>query len=144
MKRLLLFMCCCTAIISIAQTPDVENEIRRLEKAQCDAIVARDTATLFGLWAQRFTVNSPTNDVVKLPAAKQAVRLGLINYSVYEHKTEEIMNLGNVILTMGSEKIIPRAGAPMAGETVFRRYTQVWTKEEGSWKLAARHAHMFK
>lgn len=128
----------------MGQTPDVENEIRRLEKSQCEAIVARDTATLFGQWAQRFTVNSPTHDVVKLQAAKEAVRLGLINYSMYEHKTEEIMNLGTIVLTMGSEKIIPRAGAPMAGELVLRRYTQVWTKEEGTWKLVARHAHMIK
>lgn len=41
----------CGTVVAKAQASDTEKEIRQLEKAQCDAIVQHDTATLYKLWA---------------------------------------------------------------------------------------------
>lgn len=129
-------------LVANAQTSNTEKEIRQLEKAQCDAIVQHDTATLYKLWADDLTVNSPSNDVVKLETAKFAIRNGFIDYSLFESNLEEIMIFKDMVITMGSEKIKPIGKAPMAGHTVNRRYTQVWMKRNGEWKLVARHANL--
>ena len=43
---------------------------------------------------------------------------------------------------MGKETLVPTGSAPMAGQTVNRRYTNIWTKEKGNWILIARHANV--
>lgn len=129
-------------LVAHAQASNTETEIRRLEKVQCDAIVQHDSVALYKLWADDFTVNSPTNDVVKLEAAKYAIRNGFIDYSLFESVLEEIMIFKDMVITMGSETIKPVRNAPMAGQTVNRRYTQVWMKRKGAWKLVARHANI--
>lgn len=127
-----------------AQESNIEKEIRQLEKAQCDAIVQHDSAVLYKLWADDFTVNTPVNVVVKLEAAKSGIRNGVIDYSLFETNLEEIMVFKDIVITMGSERIKPIRNAPMAGHTVSRRYTQVWMKRNGEWKLVARHANIIQ
>jgi ketosteroid isomerase-like protein len=141
----MLSICCfCMALSTDAQTPGTEKVIRELEKKQCAAIVQHDTAALFNIWADDFTVNSPTNDVVKLEAAKEAIRKGLIDYSLFDSNLEEIQIFDDVVVTMGNGTIKPMRNAPMAGQTVNRRYTQIWVKRNDEWKLVARHANIIK
>ena len=141
---ILLIFCFCKATTINAQTTATEKTIRELERSQCYAIVQHDTATLFNIWADDLAVNSPTNDVVKLASAKEAIRKGLIDYSLFESNPEEMMVFKDVVITMGSETIKPVRNAPMAGQTINRRYTQVWMKRKGEWKLVARHANVIR
>src|SRR5436190_14328254 len=94
-------------LVANAQASDIEKEIRRLEKAQCDAIVQHDTVALYKIWSRDFTVNSPTNDVVKLEAAKFAIRNGFIDYSLLERHMENIMIFKDIVISMGGERIKP-------------------------------------
>ena len=96
------------------------------------------------MWAEDFTVNSPTNNIVKLAEAKWAVRTGLIDYASLETTLEEIMVFEEAVITMGREVIKPVRNAPMAGQTVNRRYTQIWMKRNGNWQLVARHANIIQ
>ena len=48
----------------------------------------------------------------------------------------------NLVISMGSETIIPGEGEPHAGKTVHRRYTHVWQRVGADWKLIARHANV--
>ena len=80
---ILFIFCLCIAPAIHAQTLDTKKVIRQLEERQCTAIVQHDTVTLFKIWADDFTVNSPTNNVVKLEAAKEAIRKGLIDSGVF-------------------------------------------------------------
>jgi ketosteroid isomerase-like protein len=42
---------------------------------------------------------------------------------------------------MGAEVVKPRDGAPNAGKTVRRRFTDVWRRDaDGKWRLTIRHA----
>lgn len=136
-------------LVAHAQASNTETEIRRLEKAQCDAIVQHDTTALYKIWADDFTVNAPAvpgtsfrSVVLKLETAKSGIRSGVIDYSLFETNMEEIMVFKDMVITMGNERIKPIGNAPMAGQTVNRRYTQVWMKRKGEWKLIARHANI--
>jgi ketosteroid isomerase-like protein len=139
------------ALAATAQASNIEKEIRQLEKAQCDAIVHHDSAALYKLWADDFTVNAPAfpgtplrSVVLKLEAAKSGIRNGVIDHSLFESNLEEIMVFKDLVITMGSERIKPIGNAPMTGQTVSRRYTQVWMKRNGEWKLIARHANIIQ
>jgi ketosteroid isomerase-like protein len=123
-------------------TLDIQTQIIALEKAQCEAIVGRDSVRLYQMWAEDFAVNSPTNDVVHLADAKRAFRNGFIDYSFFEAQIENIMIFENMVITMGNETIKPIRNAPMAGETIHRRYTNIWMRRDGEWKIVARHANL--
>jgi ketosteroid isomerase-like protein len=45
-------------------------------------------------------------------------------------------------IIMGAETLQPIGDAPRAGQTVQRRFTNIWRREAGSWRLVARHANV--
>ncbi len=47
---------------------------------------------------------------------------------------------GKTVIVMGRETLVPNANSPQAGQTVRRRYTNIWIKRNGKWLLTARHA----
>ena len=50
------------------------------------------------------------------------------------------MVLDRRVIVMGEETVHPNGNAPMAGETVKRRYTNIWREIDGKWQ--ARHANV--
>jgi len=55
---------------------------------------------------------------------------------------EEIKFYGDTVIVMGSEVVTPAQGAPRAGQTIRRRFTNIWMKRKGKWWLTARHANV--
>ena len=53
--------------------------------------------------------------------------------------TDVVRELGNVIVTIGREDVVPNQGA-QAGQVVHRRVTQVWVRKKGTWRLSVRQA----
>lgn len=70
------------------------------------------------------------------------LRQGMIHYSSFEAAIEHIRVDGDITIVMGAETVRPIGKAPLAGQTVKRRFTHVWRKEAGSWRLIARHANV--
>lgn len=68
------------------------------------------------------------------------MKAGLIKYSLLERNIEEIMIHDNVVITLGSEVTIPMDKAPMAGQKVTRRCTNIWVRENNEWRMFSRHA----
>lgn len=125
----------------------IEETVRRLDDEEREAALKRGVKTLERLWSDNFTVNAPNNRVV---AGKQAVletfvRSG-IDFSRYERKIETVIADGNFVFIMGLETLVPNTDAPsaglVAGQTVYRRYTNIWRKENNVWRLFARHANV--
>ena len=143
MKQLLLLLLINLGIAPSAFTQNqaIEQEIKQLEKAIRDAIVSYDTLTLFNILAQDHMVNTPTHQIANYEQTKGFVRARLIDYSLFETNLEKIQVYDNVVITMGNELLKPIGKALLAGQTVKRRYTHVWMKRKGAWKLVARHAH---
>jgi ketosteroid isomerase-like protein len=85
-------------------------------------------------------VNSPRNTVV-IGGQVELVMKGVISYSSYTFEMEKMLEKGDMVITMGNETVVPVMGNPKGGQTIKRRYTHFWAKENGSWKLIARHAN---
>lgn len=130
--------------ISYAQSNSaIESEIRKLEESAATAILKSDTNAMKQLWAPEFMVNTPRNEVApNRQAVLKIQRAGMINYSTFEKKIEQIQIQNDLAITMGHEIIISKNDIPgaKAGESIKRRFTNVWMKKDGKWQQIARHA----
>jgi ketosteroid isomerase-like protein len=119
----------------------LEQEIRKLDLAEADAIHRSDFAVLNKLLAEDFTINSPRNQIVNGREELFAlIRNGVTNYSSFVREPEAVLIHGNTVVVLGSETIKTTGNASGAVQTVRRRYTNVWIKRNGTWLLTARQA----
>lgn len=127
-----------------AQTNDaIIEKIKVLEQQEMKAVIEQDYDALSILWAPDFMVNNPFNMVVKSrKEVLERMAKGIIHYSDFNRKTESFMVLEGIVIVMGEETVVPIEGAPMAGETVIRRYTNIWREVNGNWQVQARHANI--
>jgi ketosteroid isomerase-like protein len=64
-----------------------------------------------------------------------------MNYESAEETIEALDARSDQVVIMGGEVVRPRGGAPNAGKTVRRRFTDVWRKDpDGQWRLTIRQA----
>ena len=115
----------------------IEQEIRKLDAAQADAVLRGDLAALDKLWSKDFTVTNPFNEISK----GDNIRSGALTYSSFVRVPEFIQIHKNTVIVMGRETVVPKGNSPDAGKTLNRRYTHIWMKREGKWRLVARHAN---
>jgi len=139
----IIFATSLAAAQSAKQNDALEQEIRKLDSAEADAVLRSDLTALDKIWAEDFTVNSPRNEIAKGRAeVVKLVRAGIIKYSSFVREIETIMFHGNTVIVMGLETVKPIGNAPLAGQTVRRRFTNIWMKKKGKWLLTARHANV--
>ncbi|HEX8285012.1 MAG TPA: nuclear transport factor 2 family protein [Pyrinomonadaceae bacterium] len=118
------------------QKAAVEREIRRLDLAHADAVLRGDLAAMDKLWTKDFKVNNPFNEVDKA----DRIRNGAVTYSSFVREPESVLVHGDTVIVMGRETVVPKGASPDAGQTINRRYTNIWMKRDGRWRLVARHA----
>jgi hypothetical protein len=116
----------------------LEQEIRKREQAQLDALLRNDTAAMKRNWAPDYVVNNPLNEVVD--ARKGRIQAGTRTYSSFIRDIERVLIHGNTVIVMGQETVVPSGTAPDAGKTIIRRFTNIWMKRGGKWLLTARQA----
>jgi ketosteroid isomerase-like protein len=120
----------------------LEQEIRALDLAHAAAIFAGDAEAMDRLMDDDVTVNHPTNRIVKEKA--ELLRLidqGVIRYTTFERSPEQFLFFPDMVVVMGGEVVVPADGAPNAGKRLARRYTNIWMRYDGSWRLTVRHAN---
>lgn len=124
-----------------AQNKDIEEEIKKLEQMEVRAILAKDIVTLKKLWDKNYVVNNPGNKVV-LSNANPVDRPVLKEpRTSFTREMEHITVRGDIVFSIGNETVVPAGDLPKSGQTVKRRYTNIWMKVDGEWKLVARHAN---
>jgi hypothetical protein len=45
-----------------------------------------------------------------------------------------------MVLFMGEERVVPKGNMANAGNVVVRRFTDLWRRERGRWRLTARQS----
>jgi len=132
----------CTTTSSYGNSANNEAAIRALEAQEALAVLNQDFGALEGIWSERFMVNAPNNMVAPdRNAVLGMFRAGFATYSSFDRTIERILMQGDMAIVMGAETVKPTGKAPMSGQTVQRRFTSIWTKEGGGWRLLARHAN---
>lgn len=140
-KFLFIMLVICFSLPALSQNEQQkEAEVRAMDLREAQAVLQRDVAALREIWSPVFMVNSPFNAVF-IGGQVDMVQAGVINYTSFVRNIEHVMVLKDVVITMGSETVVPAGMDPMAGQTVNRRYTNIWIKQQNKWVLIARHAH---
>jgi hypothetical protein len=144
MKKILIICALLMPAFSIyaQNNSKIEADIRLLEEREHKAMLNQDAATLQRIWAADFMVNAPFNRVTL--SSKEVINLvkqGVIKYSSFTRDIEQVLIKKDMAITMGSEQVVPLGDAPNAGKTINRRYTNIWLRQNGDWRLVARHAN---
>jgi ketosteroid isomerase-like protein len=116
-----------------------EAEVKKVEDQEREAVLRGDLPAMTRIWSDHLIVNAPSNRVMTKEQVVDAVKAGRLDYRTFERQVEHITVSGDVVVTMGHETVVPING-PEAGKDVHRRFTNVWMKEGGEWKLIARQA----
>jgi len=125
---------------SAKQDDALVQQIKSLEQSEVDALLRNDLLALEKIWAPDYTVNNPRNEVGK--AVMGPIRAGARTYSSFIRDIEQVLIHENTVIVMGRETVVPKGPAPDAGQTINRRFTNIWMKQKGKWLLTARHANV--
>jgi ketosteroid isomerase-like protein len=125
-----------------SQNEKIEKEIRLLEEKRIAAFLKKDTATLLKIWSPDYVVNRPVGRVSTGADALELVLTDSLSFRSYKFDIEKITVKNNFVITMGNDTIEPSGKNRNAGKTLKRRFTHIWTKEDGNWRLLARHANI--
>ena len=125
-----------------------EATVRSLDDQARIAALKRDVPALERLWSDQLVVNAPNNQVVigKRAVLDDFVRAGIINFSSFERQIEFIRVDGDFTTIMGIETVTPITNAPTAGlkagQSIQRRFTNIWKRDGDTWRLFIRHANV--
>jgi ketosteroid isomerase-like protein len=143
LMRLILLAVALTALLPCSvsakgarQKAAVEQEVRRLDLAHAEAVLGGDLAAMDKFWTKDFIVNNPFNEIDRA----DRIRTGAVTYSSFVRVPEAVVVHGDTVIVMGHETVVPKGDSPDAGKTINRRYTNIWMKRDGRWRLVARHA----
>lgn len=143
MKFAWLVLFCAALFAPRVFAASLEDTIRDLDQQHAAAILAGDAGALDRLMTDSVTVNHPTNRIVN--EKKELLDLigkGVIRYTSFERRAEKFLVYDKLVVVMGDESVVPAPGAPNAGKSLRRRYTNGWMQQpDGTWQLAFRHAN---
>jgi len=127
-----------------SQSSKIEREIRDIEDRERVAMFNADTATLRKIWADDFTVNPPSN-IDKITTTSQELfdmmNSGTIRFTSFTRSIEHISIEKDMAITMGREEVVFTGNVPQAGKVIKRRFTNIWMKRNGEWRMSYRHAN---
>lgn len=125
------------------QATSNETAIRLLEEQERLGVLTRDIAVLEQVWSEELIVNAPSNQVSSdRKIVLNLVRQGKIHYSLFERRIEQLHINGDIAIVMGGETVQASGNTSQARQMSQRRFTHVWKKEAGAWRLVARHANI--
>ncbi len=113
-----------------------------MEEKRVSAFIIKDTAALLKIYAPDFVVNRPIGIVSTREKTIERIVADSLSFSSYKFEMEKIVIKKNLVITMGNETVEPRGKNRDAGKTLKRRYTHIWSKENGNWVLIVRHANI--
>ena len=118
------------------------GEIKRRYEYREKILLARDFAALERFYPADHIVTNPYNRLVDKTFVMERIRADVISYASFERHFDLFRIYGDTAVVVGSEKVVPATDAkrPDAGQTIRRRFTEVWVRREGTWQVVARHA----
>ncbi|MGB5007999.1 MAG: nuclear transport factor 2 family protein [Ferruginibacter sp.] len=141
-KSMLLTLILTVSILTIVsaqsekEKKSIETEVRKLDSLHAAAVLSGNLKEMDKYWTEDFMVTNPFNEIDRA----NRVRNGSVTYASFQRICEAVKIHQNTAILMGKEIVVPKGKSPDAGKTINRRYTNIWMKLNGQWRLVARHA----
>ena len=117
--------------------PQNFDEILAIEQREVRAMLAGDISELEALWSDKLIVNSTANLISGKEVLLELIRTGRLKFDHYERRTVKVVELDGTIVTTGNET--SQLAMQSTKELFICSYMNIWAKESGRLKLAARH-----
>ncbi len=128
------------AVAEAAEDPLVASALEAVNRVDA-AIVAGDIDGFMAAFSDKTVVNSPFNSVATREEAERRFATGALTYKYLQRTIEYAAPRGDhEVILMGEEVYEPPAAHPQAGMTVRRRFTDLWTLQDGEWTISLRQA----
>lgn len=144
--RLVLMIAASTALLGAAIPKRVPTEanLRAADAEQMRIIVEEDAKAQQDFMHPNYMLNGPANAVKRKPELVAMLARGDIASEKFDRKVEGVAITGDVGIVMGSEVVTPsptsNLGRLHPGQTLSRRYTNVFLWQDGKWRFLARQA----
>jgi ketosteroid isomerase-like protein len=144
----LLVVALATAPIAAATAKhaDPQSELRAVDEAERAAIAANDVAAMAALAHPNLIINGPNGSVIDRTELLRRLQTRDLDHASFTRTIEEVRMTGNLGVVMGHEAVVERAtsrGGNLYGTSPLeRRYTDVFLREDGRWRLIARHSNV--
>jgi ketosteroid isomerase-like protein len=138
------------SLLAAQETARASDDTRRAEQAikllydqETDLILRSDVAGMAHFYPDDFVVTNPFNQFIDKAKVLERVRTNIIKYKTYTRQFDYFRKYGDTVVVVGSELVVPTADANRtdAGQTVHRRFTEVWVRRNGQWQKVVRHAN---
>lgn len=121
-----------------------EANLRAADAEQMRIIVEGDAKTQQEFMHPNYIINAPANVVRRKAELVADLSRGAMGSESFERVIEGTAITGNVGIVMGREVVRPtptsNLGKLRPGETLQRRFTNVFLWEDGKWRFLARQA----
>lgn len=150
MRAMLGTVLCATLLAHPLQTAAAEPTeagLRAADNSQLLAARTRDADALEAMMHPKFAVSSPEGELWPRQKVLQMWRNRGIGHDRFERTVESVILARNVGVVSGHEVVQPSTDSVAGqrrhdgGQSVRRRYTNVWLWDEDRWWFLARHAN---
>lgn len=128
----------------VAALQPTEANLRAADAEQMRIIVEGDAKAQQRFMHPNYLLNGPANAVKRRPELVAMLARGDIASERFTRNVEGTAITGNVGIVMGSEVVTPAPNSNLGrlypGQTLRRRYTNVFIWERGKWRFLARQA----
>ena len=122
-------------IATKAQTRDITKELVALEQNFNDALVRSDWKVIEQLYADNVTFTNSDGSVSHKSDTIGEIQSGNTKFESIEISDVQVQDLSNVAVVTG--KLLERGHYKTTDLTGTYRFTNVWAKQNGRWKLVA-------
>jgi hypothetical protein len=127
----------------LAAEPNEAN-LRAADAEQMRIIVEGDAKAQQEFMHPNYIINAPANVVRRKPELVADLARGAMGSDSFSRVIEGTAITGNVGIVMGREEVRPTATSNLGklhpGQTLQRRFTNVFLWEDGKWRFLARQA----
>jgi ketosteroid isomerase-like protein len=117
-------------------------QLEALDAAGARAALALDAAAMEALYSPDALLHfAPARRLMTTEDMLDEMRAPRFRYLSFERTTEHVAVRGDIAVTVGRETVAPEGDHPQTGSTLRRRYTHVWRREDGRWRLLVRHVN---
>ena len=127
-----------------ASREPTERSLRAADAEQMRIIVEEDARAQDAFMHPNYMLNGPANAVKRKRELVAMLARGDIASESFDRKVEGVAITGDVGIVMGSEVVTPSPTSSLGrlhpGQTLNRRYTNVFLWKHGKWRFLARQA----
>lgn len=147
------FFVICLSHLTFGQPPlqlsqkdsSIIEEIKGRYNYEHEIVLRQDTVAINKFYPDDFVVTNPSNQFIDKAKVLERVKANIIKYSDYNRIFDYFKVYGNTVLVVGSEVVTapPDASRSDAGQTIHRRFSEVWVKRDKEWMKVLRHANNY-